>query len=303
MNNIKNLVKSYEFEDENLLKKIVGKLSTHELVMQINNIFQEEEDSNGLLELVKDIAGCRGEWVSRKYINKFMKELNASNFRNILERKIISDKNNINLYLMSFFYYGGKSYLPILEKVYRHAYDFEPIEIPEIVKNIIFLTNRDCNWSLIENLAKSNDYLHRWSILEILEHYTYSRTKESLKTKLFFFEMLCDDVNLFVRQEAAWNLESVRLLQTFEEARPKSRSAFLNYENRMKPFLEFGNSKVLQYTFFDIKNRYYSIRRFFPEIISSRNIIEGVIAFSWKYNLALEKDCELLVKKIINYIE
>lgn len=283
MQNIDMLIQQYKWEDEDLLKRIIGGSTIRDLVPQINDHFQKEsnlEKLNGLSELVKDILICRNGWVTRRYANRFSKVLKASEFPTILEKKLITGQNRIHAWLFYLWRYHGFANIAFLKKLYQHSLSDEPLLIPEVVK-VMNMLQGDFNWKIIQNLSKSEDFMHRWAVLEILDSDRYPEEKRYQKM-LGFLRLLSLDCNPFVAQEAAWLLAKVQFSHVDFSNAPKRKSSREKYNKRMRPYRKAMDSVSLRYTFDHIKQMHDSVAYLTGGVIPSREIIQGVMSIGWQ---------------------
>ncbi len=304
MSNIDLLIQEYEFNDEALIKEIVQRTTSGELVERINKRFIEEsvpEKLGWLLELVQDILCCRNSWVKRRYSNNFRRHLDASDFSKILDRKVISDENRLNIAFISFFKYGGPSYLSILRKMFRHALKHDPIEISSIVKEINWLEH-NFNWDIIKNLSNSDDYLHRWAVPDIFSTLTVHNNEQFDLKKIGVLRLLSKDSNPFVAQEASAVLSKSLFHQAYLKSQPKSSLARKNYGKRMRPFNKAISDLSYCYTLGHIQICFSRVKVHFSETIPVRDIIEGILMFYWQSSMLNEGHDEWLVRKIKEYM-
>ncbi len=291
MQKINILIQKYEFNDEALIKEIVLLVPSQDLVERINECFQKEsvyDKQGGLIELIQDILCCRNGWVTQRYSNNFRRTLDASSFPNILNQKIITHENRINYHLTSFFKYSNKRYLPILQRAYKHALKYDPLEVSMIVGEMYWLS-KEFNWNIIKNLSRSQDFLHRWAILDIFGAISINRDEQYEKKKLGILRQLRNDPNPFIAQEASWLISESRYVQAYNKGMPKSKPATINYKKKMRLYSKAKAEVELSYTFGEIKAKYSRLRKYFPETFAVRNVIEGILMFGWQKSV-IDKD-------------
>jgi hypothetical protein len=90
------------------------------------------------------------------------------------------------------------------------AMERDPILLPELVFEWLWLTRHRGLWSLLGRAASAPGYLTRWAVLEIaVSHGTHGARRPSRRL-LAFYERLVADEHPLVRAEAAWLLEEAR---------------------------------------------------------------------------------------------
>lgn len=300
MSNIDDLIHRYDWEDEAMLKAIVSGVSASELAQKINTVFSNEDDPerlSGLIELICDVQICRNGWVDRKYSNAFVHEIHSSDFYRRLGEKVITKRNRVHIWVLKACRYGGARYLPVVKKAYAHALLEDPMVIPTVVSDMQSIQQRT-NWTLIKNLSNSKDYLHRWSVVEIFNG-GCERTEMDEKKIIGILQRLSEDSNPFVAQEASWQFGEFLFKRAHLVGRPKTRAAQKNYNKRLRPFHHAMTANRPQYTFLRTQVIHSRIQSCYPPNVPQRDIVEGILMYSWQRS-PLEKDYDTwLANKIM----
>lgn len=96
----------------------------------------------------------------------------------------------------------------LLSEAFPFYLENDPINLPRLLMELLWLTN-EWDWSLVEQVASSKEYLLRWSLCQILDD-----TGDSLETRGRFLEILAglkSDAHPLVAAEGNFRYERVKV--------------------------------------------------------------------------------------------
>jgi hypothetical protein len=171
------------------------------------------------------------------------KKLYSSPVIEAIHRNVFSDNHFIrSASIQTLGKLRNRTSIPLLEEAFNRYKGNDPILIPDLITEMFWLQRKE-NWRIVEQLMRSQSYLSRWSVLEILDQASYKdpKNKKGFKRIKAYVERLWRDQNPLIRAEADYTYRELMFLESMELLTKANKRKGRHALNKIKPKITFSS--------------------------------------------------------------